>query len=76
MLLLLSILQPHLWHMEAPGPGAESELQLLVYTTAMATPDPSCIDNPHCRWRQRQIHNPLSEARGPTRILTETTSGP
>ena len=34
-------LQPHLWHMEVPGLGVELEFQLLAYTTAMATPDPS-----------------------------------
>ena len=27
----------HLWHMEAPRLGFESELQLLAYTTATAT---------------------------------------
>ena len=32
----------HLWHMDVPGPGAESELQLRVYAPAMATPDLSC----------------------------------
>ena len=31
---------PHLQHMEVPRPGAESELQLLAYTTATAMPDP------------------------------------
>ena len=30
----------YLWHMEAPRPGVKSELQLLAYTTATATPDP------------------------------------
>ena len=29
-----SFLGPHLWHMEVPRLGAESELQLLAYTTA------------------------------------------
>ena len=38
-------LWPHLQHMEVPGPGVESELQLPAYTTAMATPDPNCICN-------------------------------
>ena len=28
--------------MEVPGPEVESELQLPVYTTVTATPDPSC----------------------------------
>ena len=30
----------HLWHMEVPRPGVQSELLLLAYTTATATPDP------------------------------------
>ena len=30
-------LGPHLWHMEGPRLGIESELQLLTYTTATAT---------------------------------------
>ena len=33
-------LGPHLWHMEVPRLGVESELQRLVYTTATAMPDP------------------------------------
>ena len=33
-------LGPYPWHMEVPRQGAESELQLLSYTTATATPDP------------------------------------
>ena len=32
--------QPHPRHMEVPRLGVESELQLPVYTTATATPDP------------------------------------
>ena len=31
----------HLRHTEVPSLGVESELQLLAYTTATATPDPS-----------------------------------
>ena len=30
-------------HMEVPRLGVASELQLTAYTTATATPDPSCI---------------------------------
>ena len=33
--------------MEVPGLGAESELLPLAYTTATATPDPSCICDLH-----------------------------
>ena len=41
------ILGPHLWHMEVPRLGVKSELQLLAYTTATATPDLSCTCNLH-----------------------------
>ena len=40
---LKKCLWPHLWHMAAPGLGVESELQLPVYATATARPDPGCI---------------------------------
>ena len=42
---------PHLWHMEVPRLGAESELQLPAYTTATAMQDPSLMwtyTTPHC----------------------------
>ena len=35
-----SFLRPQVWHMEVPGLAVESELQLLAYATATATPDP------------------------------------
>ena len=44
---ILFILGPHLWHMEVPRLGVKSELQLLAYTTATATPDLSCTCNLH-----------------------------
>ena len=31
------------WHMEVPRLGVESELPLLAYTTATATPDPILV---------------------------------
>ena len=34
-------------HMEVPRLGVESELQLLAYTTAIATWDLSSVCNPH-----------------------------
>ena len=40
-LSFLFFLGPYLQHMEDPRPGGELELQLLAYTTATATPDPS-----------------------------------
>ena len=59
---LFCFLGPHPQHMEVPGLGVESELQLLAYNTAIATPDPSHIcDLHHSSW-QRWIINPLSEA--------------
>ena len=52
--------------MEAPRLGVKLELQLLVYSTAMATQDPSSIcDLYHSSWHLR-ILNPLSEARNQT----------
>ena len=58
---MLFFLGPHLQHMEVPRLGAESELQLLVYTTAM--PDLSRVCDLHHCSRQRRILNPLNEAR-------------
>ena len=56
-------------HMEVPRLGAESELQLPTYTTATAMPDPSHISEPHLSSWQRQILNPLSNARDWTCII-------
>jgi len=39
-LFFFSHFGPHLWHMEIPRLEVESELQLLVYTTTQARPDP------------------------------------
>ena len=52
--------------MEVPGLGTESQLQLLAYTTATATPDPSHVCNLHHNSWQCWILNPLSEARDQT----------
>ena len=56
----------HLWHMEVPGLGVESELQLPAYTTATAMQDPSFVCDLHHRSQQRWILNPLSKARDRT----------
>ena len=67
-------LGPLLWHMEVPRLGINSELQLLVYTTAtaIAMPDLNCIFNLyHSSW-QRWIPDPLSKARDGTCILLDT----
>ena len=53
----------HLWHMEALGLWAESELQLPAFTTVTVIQDPSRICNlSHGLW-QCQILNPLSKAK-------------
>ena len=49
--------------MEVPRLGVKSELQLLAYTTAIATADPSCVCNLHCSSWQWRILNALSRAR-------------
>ena len=59
--------------MEVPRLGVESELQLLSYTTATATPDPSHVCDLHRTSWQRRILNPLSEARDWTCNLMATT---
>ena len=58
-----------LHHMKVARPGVKSELQLLVYTTATAMPDPSHVCNLCHSSRQYWILNPLSKARERTRVL-------
>ena len=59
--------------MEFPRLGVDSELKQLAYVTATAMWDPRCVfDLHHSSW-QRQILNPLSEARDRTRILMDTS---
>ena len=66
-------LPPNLWRMEVPRVGVESELQLLAYTTATATPDPSCVcDLHHGSW-QRWILNLLRKSRDQTHILMDNS---
>ena len=48
------------WHIEVPKLGVKLELQLLVYTTALAAWDPSCICNLHHGSQQRWFPNPLA----------------
>ena len=62
--------------MEVPRLGVESELQLLAYTTATATPDLSCVCDLHHSSRQCPILNPLSKARDQTHILMDTSQIP
>ena len=63
-------LGPHPWHMEVPRLRVDSELQLPASTTATATRDLSHLCDLHHSSGQRQIHNPVSEARDQTCILT------
>ena len=59
--------------MEVPRLGIKSELQLPAYTTATAMWDPSYVcDLPHSS-QQRQILNPLSEAKDGTCVLMDTS---
>ena len=66
--LFFSFLPPspqglHSQHTDIPRLEVKSELQLLAYTTATATRDPSHVcDLTHSSW-QRQILHPLIEAR-------------
>ena len=64
--ITIYFLGPHLQHMKVPRLGVYLELQLLAYTRATATSDPSRVcDLHHSSW-QRQILSPLSEARDGT----------
>ena len=60
-------------HMEVPRLGVKSELQLLTYATATATQDLSHIYDPHHSSWQRQILNPLTEAKDRTHVLTDAS---
>ena len=59
--------------MELPRRGVKSELQLPAYSTATAMPDLSCICSLCHSLQQCLILNPLSEARGQTCVLMDTT---
>ena len=59
--------------MEVPRLGVESDVQLLAYTRATATPDPSHVFSLHHSSRQCQILNPMSEAKDWTCILMDTS---
>ena len=65
----------HVQHMEVPRIGVKSELQLLACNTATAAMDLSYICDLHHSSRQRQILNPMSDARYQTHILIDTMSG-
>ena len=56
--LFFVFLGPHPWSMEVSRLGVKSELQLLAYTTATATPHLSHVCDLHASSRQRWILNP------------------
>ena len=64
-------LGPYPWHMEVPRLGTESELQLLAYTTTIATWDPHHICNLHHSSLQCWNPDPLSKTRDGTWILMD-----
>ena len=66
-------LGPHPQHTEVPRLGVESDLQLLAYATATATPDPNLVCDLHGSLRQRSILNPLSKAGDRTQVLVDTS---
>ena len=71
LLLFYSIslfLGPHLWHVEVPRLGVESEMQLPAYATATARPDQRCVCDLHHSLLQCQILNPLSEVRDTSQV--------
>ena len=70
---ILLFFRVHLHQTEVPRLGVESELQLLSYVTAMATPDPSPICDLHHSLQQCWILNPLSKAGDRTHILVDTS---
>ena len=66
-------LEPYLQHAEFLKLGIKLKLQLLVYTTATTSWDPSHICNLHHSSQQCCILNPQSKARDPNCILMDTS---
>ena len=66
---------PNPRHMEVLSLGVESELQLMVYSTATATWDPSCVCSLHHSSRQYRILTTLSNARDRTHVIMDTSRG-
>ena len=73
VLFVFLFLGPHPWHMEVRRLGVQLELQLLAYTTATATQDPSHDCDLHHSSRQCQIFNPLSEVRDRTPVFRDAS---
>ena len=62
--IIFAYLDLHLWHMEVPRLGVESELLMSAYATAIATPDLSHIYDLHHSSQPHWIPDPLSKAWG------------
>ena len=60
---IFSFLGPHPRHTEVPRLGVKAQPQLPAYTTATAMQDSGHICDLHHSSRQREIPDPLSEAR-------------
>ena len=71
--LFFCFLGSHVWHVEVPRPGVQSEVQLPGYTTATATRDPSRICKLCHSSQQCRILAPLREAGDRTHIFTDTS---
>ena len=59
--------------MEVTRLGVESELQLPAYATATEMSDRCCVCDLHHSSQQRQVLNPLSEARDRTCVLMDAS---
>ena len=70
--LFFCFLGPCPRHMEVPRLGVKLEPQLLAYTTATTTRDPSHVFDLHHSSQQWWIPNPLSKSRDQTCILMDT----
>ena len=64
------LLRLHLWHMEVPRLGVESEPQLLAYTTTTAMPIRDAFATHTIAPGNARSFNPLREARDQTCIFT------
>ena len=71
--LFFCFLGLHPQHIGDSRLGVQSELQLLAYTTATATSDPSYICDLHHSSQQHWILNPLREVRDRTHNLMVTS---
>ena len=67
---------PHLLHLDVPRREAESELELLTYTTAIAMWDLSHVCHLHHSSWQYQIPDQLREPRNQIHILMDTSLFP